>query len=508
MTHSRNSGRPVGGADAHDDDERLRDQLRILLEGPEAVPGAVAMPPNWADIDPETKRLVGIAYIARANHVLVRDADLPRVREVLPPPPPRGDGEGAAGSGGIDPLSVSREGVVGDDGSVASQGNLSGLSLYAYDPDSPVARGRSLDAVIDYLDRRLGVGVATPDHLLYLVNGTTVSIGGTCPATEPEPVHTPTRPYPDPCTCPGDGSGVLVWVLDSGLLSERLAPWLAEGVDGDEDQPYSEPVADELIRPYAGHGTFCAGVLRTVAPEAKVFVAKTFVRVADGTPNGAVVKTNAGFFESHLAEAVPRALQAGAQVLSLAFGTYTRKNLALLSITVLHSMVNEQGAVLVAAAGNDQQDRKFWPAAFPDVVSVGALSRNLDSRAWFSNFGLWVKVYAPGEDLVNAYVVRGALLCREAPNKQQRRDFRGMARWSGTSFATPLVAGLIATRMSQTGRTAREAATDLVAEAPVVPGLGRVVLPEPCPQPYGCSRGCAGANCACGFCVSGAAAIG
>jgi subtilisin family serine protease len=55
-----------------------------------------------------------------------------------------------------------------------------------------------------------------------------------------------------------------------------------------------------------------------------------------------------------------------------------------------------------------------------------------------------------------------------------------MCRWSGTSFATPLVAGLIAGRMSVTGENAKEAAAALKSFAGnrSISGLGRTLLPS------------------------------
>jgi hypothetical protein len=54
-----------------------------------------------------------------------------------------------------------------------------------------------------------------------------------------------------------------------------------------------------------------------------------------------------------------------------------------------------------------------------------------------------------------------------------------MARWSGTSFAGPLVAGLIAARTSTTGQTSRRAWLSLLdlAESQAVPGTGPVLYP-------------------------------
>ncbi len=63
--------------------------------------------------------------------------------------------------------------------------------------------------------------------------------------------------------------------------------------------------------------------------------------------------------------------------------------------------------------------------------------------------------------------------------RRQSRSFNGMARWAGTSFSAPLVAGLIAREMVQSGLSAADAAQALLnqAQAHAIPGVGPVLYP-------------------------------
>ncbi|KRF34877.1 S8 family peptidase [Nocardioides sp. Soil805] len=317
----------------------------------------------------------------------------------------------------------------------------------------------SVPDILARVDRELGLGKATPDHIMFVTGP-----GRLCPATEPEEPGTSPAPHPGITTDLGAGTDVFVSVVDTGwwppAATDPASPWLA-GVDGDP-----ETIDLDHIHPYAGHGTFIAGVVRTQAPAAEV-------RVEGFLPTGGAA------YESEMVVQLGEALAWSPDIISLSAGCPTRDELPLLSFEVFweQRLRHQKGTVLVAAAGNDGHRRPFWPAAFPWTVSVGAIDAD-GARADFSNFGSWVDVYALGTDLVNAYPT-GTFFCHEPPNAGDERTFTGIARWSGTSFSTPLVSGLIAARMSRHGISARKAADQLLAEAATAGrrGVGPTLYP-------------------------------
>ncbi|NYE38835.1 subtilisin family serine protease [Nocardioides cavernae] len=310
------------------------------------------------------------------------------------------------------------------------------------------AGGESVPDVLDLLEAGgLRHGVATPDHWVHVSPG---GGGQTCPATEPEETG---LAEPWPAVQPQDeGRRVSVVVVDTGWNpasgSDGRTPWL-KGVEGDDEDNRPD------LRPYAGHGTFIAGVVRCVAPRTDVWV--------EGFAVGGV--GGGGILESEIVGQLVEAMRHDPQVINLSAGCRTRRDLPSKAFARFHRKhLKGADCVLVAAAGNDSWAAPFWPAAFRWAVGVGSLDR--DGRvSEFSNYGVSADVYTVGRNLVNAYP-DGTFVCHETPNKGDVRVFStGMARWSGTSFAAPVVAGMIAREISETGCSATDARDAVLARA-------------------------------------------
>ena len=155
---------------------------------------------------------------------------------------------------------------------------------------------------------------------------------------------------------------------------------------------------------------------------------------------------------------VLRLVDEGVQLLNLSLGTYAHGDadyVAAWTRIVETALQRNPELVIVCPAGNLDEDQiagaEFYPAAVksPNVVSVAALAaRPSTNLADFSNVGEWVDFAAPGENLLSTYL-------RWVPS-DGGRTYHGYAYWSGTSFATAVVTGALAAKMSD-NNTALEA---------------------------------------------------
>lgn len=428
-------------------DQKERVQVELIRE---ALGDVVAWPLNWAE-DGQT-----VEYFFRRDTLLTRTRDVGRVssllREIIGEftvAGTRSEGQSASG------VAALRWAGDGDDGD------------------------RSVLRVLERLERALGVGVVRPEHLMYVC-------GYPCPAAEPEPVDPATAPtsrFPSPpqascgcdchcgrrCDCQcrkgdGSGKGMSIGIVDTGLDPESAVRhvWM-QGVTGEPDGA----VGGGLVGAYGGHGTFSAGCARVTAPDADVFVASALPYA------GAA-------YETELGDAIERLLDVRVpDVLVFTFVTSSYRDLGPMTFEDLYErrLRHLKGLAILSPAGNDGWSTPMFPAAFPWVTSVGALSADCASRASYSNHGTWVDVSVPGTDLINAFP-KGDFTCVEPPNSGVR-IFTGMARWSGTSFSTPLFAGMVAARASARGTSAAVARDELLSRArqQSLLGVGPVLVP-------------------------------
>ena len=248
----------------------------------------------------------------------------------------------------------------------------------------------------------------------------------------------------------------------------RIDPPWTDDPDVDAKDHEDEATADgfpDLLDYGAGHGTFVAGVVRQQCPDAEITPVGALTSFCDGDEASVVAAlTEArGRVESGACEPFDIC------VMSLG-GYYTSDDPGILA-DVWPDLVGDM--LVVAAAGNADSDRRFFPAALDGVVAVGALDHR--GKGWYSNYGGWVDACAPGIDVVSTYFTDFAEAlppgCALDP-----RTYAGWATWSGTSFTAPKVAGVLAQEMYLTGCSAHDAWAAMSApERFRLPDLGVVV---------------------------------
>jgi len=201
-----------------------------------------------------------------------------------------------------------------------------------------------------------------------------------------------------------------------------------------------------------GHGTHISGIIAANPNNA--------IGVAGITWGCKVMALRAGskFFEDDdLASAIVYAVENGARIINMSWGGDEQSY-------VIRDVLNyayDHNCVLVGAIGNDNQAKVIYPAAYKNVISVGATD-NQDKKSSFSNYGTGTDIVAPGTRIFST-----------VPNNSY-------SDWSGTSMATPIVSGVSALILSKRpGLTNAEVAQILRASSdpldePLYDGVGRV----------------------------------
>ena len=236
------------------------------------------------------------------------------------------------------------------------------------------------------------------------------------------------------------GAGVNAYVIDSGIRmnhTEFRTPSGSTRVSHDAD------FVDGQFNDCNGHGTFVAGIIggKTfgVAKDVRLHNIRVF-----GCDNWTWASTIIAGIDwvtaNHVKPAVANLSLGVDPDFPIIGGIYYP-----IEDAIRNSIA--AGVVYTAAAGNDHRDaRDTTPARMPEVITVGATDMT-DTKAWFSNFGPAVDLFAPGDFITSASIT----------DFNNNGIFDDSAVKNGTSFAAPFVAGAAA-RFLQTNPLATPAA--------------------------------------------------
>ena len=224
------------------------------------------------------------------------------------------------------------------------------------------------------------------------------------------------------------GQNVNVCVVDTGVNTSHEA---LSGRIGGYASFIKEPDGTINTTDYIGHGTHVSGIIAGympsknfmgIAPNARIYSAKVFNKEKDSTTES-------------LVNAIDWCLSENTSVINMSLGYAYIKGADYSYLNPLNYAITKaynQGVLTVAASGNEgdtdlSSDNVNYPARFTNAISV-ASSDSSGRISYFSNRGPSVLLTAPGESILSSYISSSS----------------SYAYLSGTSMATPTVAGVIA----------------------------------------------------------------
>jgi subtilisin family serine protease len=252
---------------------------------------------------------------------------------------------------------------------------------------------------------------------------------------------------------PGD-DGIMVGLVDSGIGKDHaeFARTFRAGYDtvrleSGDVAPGVELLGDHRRNDtnpedrFVGHGMGCAGIIaaegrqmpRGLGGACRIIPMRA---LAAARLPGKLTAVGLGAI-SDLDMAVKLAVDLGAKVINMSFGTddaaLSPRSPKPHADVVDYALA--RGCILVAASGNNGKTTRYWPAAYPGVIAVGAATGDRQPAS-FSTRGDHVALSAPGEQVLTTSIT-------------------GYQYATGTSFAAPFVAGAAALLVARSHRRAR-----------------------------------------------------
>lgn len=200
---------------------------------------------------------------------------------------------------------------------------------------------------------------------------------------------------------------------------------------GDNDNNTNPP--SNVTPTYFSHGTHVSGIisasnvnnrgLASLCPNAELLP----IKVVPDNP-----KNNNDMFLTSYLKGLEYAIKMDAKIINCSWGITLDPGESAPELEEFINIAKARNIIVVAAAGNNDKDNVFVPAAYPYVISVGSTNQD-NKKSTFSNFGSFIDVMAPGE---NIYSTLGT----------GDHDYGAM---NGTSMSAPIVSSFVGQILSQ-----------------------------------------------------------
>ena len=314
-----------------------------------------------------------------------------------------------------------------DEASAGEVANARGLEIAASVgaaghglPAVASTRGRPVDQVLAELRSDPAVEYAEPSYRVQLlVEGEVAAVGVNDPMTAGQYSLDRMR-VRDAWSLSRGGSGIVA-VLDTGVQADH--PDLSGRVLAGRDFVNNDAnAADDN-----GHGTWVAGI---IAAKPNDGYGMAGISWSDRILPVKIMNSSGTGSTSALVNGIIWAADNGATVINMSVGGFPYSQAVQDAVTYAWN----RGAVLVGAAGNNNREESFYPASLNNVISVSA-TQPQDEFSYWSSYGPAVDVSAPGSSVLTTNCISSS-----CPHP----EWGSHTYISGTSFATPNVAGVVA----------------------------------------------------------------